>query len=161
MTEFRASSLKSSSPIQAAGIKTCRFSLFSKAFSEFESQVFKILVWGSFYELVYAKVFVFQCLEWVRISLGLWDTFLSSIRFEIGLKEKLLTLTTVYFYSKDQAQGLRYVDWACQSPLPYSPAGTCLSSDPYRLGLKMTNKNWEKPLRARLKMVLCVFSNLI
>jgi hypothetical protein len=51
------------SPIQAAGIKTCRFSLFSKAFSEFESQVFKILVWGSFSELVYKEVFVFQCVD--------------------------------------------------------------------------------------------------
>ena len=34
------------------GIKTCRFSLFSKAFSEFECSVFKFLVLGSFYELV-------------------------------------------------------------------------------------------------------------
>jgi len=51
------------SPIQAAGIKTCRFSLFSKAFSEFECSVFKFLVLGSFYELVYAKVFVFQYFE--------------------------------------------------------------------------------------------------
>ena len=82
--------LLSQTPIQAAGIKTCRFcaatkaerfllarttnlcsgrfslaklrevSLFSKPFSEFECSVFKFLVLGSFYELVYAKVFVFQ-----------------------------------------------------------------------------------------------------
>ena len=51
------------SPIQMVGIKTCRFSLFSKAFSEFECSFFKFLVLGSFYELVYAKVFVFQYFE--------------------------------------------------------------------------------------------------
>ena len=75
--------------------------------------VFKNAHLGKFYELVYAKVFVFQCIMRVRISLGLGDTFLSSIKLETDLKEKFLTLTTVYFYSKDQAQGLRYVDWAC------------------------------------------------
>ena len=95
------------SPIQAAGIKTCRFSLFSKAFSEFESQVFKFLVLGEVSELVYAKVFVFQYFELVRISLGLWDTFLSFIRLEASLKEKFLTLTTNYFCSNGQAQRLR------------------------------------------------------
>jgi len=51
------------SPIQAAGIKTCRFSLFSKAFSEFKCSFFKFLVLGSFYELVYKEVFVFQCVD--------------------------------------------------------------------------------------------------
>lgn len=51
------------SPIQTAACKMAAFSLFSKAFSEFESQVFKFLVLGSFYELVYAKVFVFQYFE--------------------------------------------------------------------------------------------------
>jgi len=49
--------------MQTVGIKTCRFSLFSKAFSEFECCKFENGVWGSFYELVYAKVFVFQCFE--------------------------------------------------------------------------------------------------
>ena len=91
------------SPMQTVGIKTCRFSLFSKAFSEFECSFFENGVLGSFYELVYAKVFVFQCLEWVWISLGLWDTFLSFIRLEASLKEKFLTLTTNYFYSNSQA----------------------------------------------------------
>ena len=95
--------LSMGSPIQAAGIKTCRFSLFSKAFSEFECSFFENGVLGSFYELVYAKVFVFQCLEWVWISLGLWDTFLSFIRLEASLKEKFLRLTTNYFYSNSQA----------------------------------------------------------
>ena len=51
------------SPIQTVGIKTCRFSLFSKAFSEFECSFFKFLVLGSFYELVYKEVFVFQYFE--------------------------------------------------------------------------------------------------
>ncbi len=51
------------SPMQTVGIKTCRFSLFSKAFSEFECSFFKFLVLGSFYELVYKEVFVFQYLE--------------------------------------------------------------------------------------------------
>jgi len=49
--------------MQTVGIKTCRFSLFSKAFSEFECSVFKFLVLGSFYEPAYEKVFIFQYFE--------------------------------------------------------------------------------------------------
>lgn len=91
------------SPIQTAASKMAAFSLFSKAFSEFECCVFESSLLGKFSELVYTKVFIFQCINRVRISLGLWDTFLSSIRFEASLKEKFLTLTTVYFYSNSQA----------------------------------------------------------
>ncbi len=47
------------SPIQTVGIKTCRFSLFSKAFSEFECPFFENGIWERFSELVYVKVFVF------------------------------------------------------------------------------------------------------
>ncbi len=44
--------LLSQTPIQAAGIKTCRFSLFSKAFSEFECSFFENRRFGTFSELV-------------------------------------------------------------------------------------------------------------
>ena len=47
------------SPIQTAAYKMAAFSLFSKAFSEFECRVFENGVLGSFYELVYKEVFVF------------------------------------------------------------------------------------------------------
>ena len=63
------------SPIQTAGIKTCRFALFSKTFSEFECCKFENRLFGTFSEPVYAKVFIFQYIKRVRISLGLWDTF--------------------------------------------------------------------------------------
>ena len=49
---FKYAKLLSQTPIQAAGIKTCRFSLFSKAFSEFECRIFENGVLGSFFELI-------------------------------------------------------------------------------------------------------------
>ncbi len=52
--------LLSQTPIQTAGIKTCRFALFSKPFSEFGCCKFENGVLGSFYELVYKGVFIFQ-----------------------------------------------------------------------------------------------------
>ena len=39
------------SPIQTAGIKTCRFALFYKTFSEFGCYVFENSCFGKFYEL--------------------------------------------------------------------------------------------------------------
>ena len=57
---FKYAKLLSQTPIQAAGIKTCRFSLFSKAFSELECRIFENGVLESFSEPVYAKVFIFQ-----------------------------------------------------------------------------------------------------
>ena len=56
------------SPMQTAGIKTCRFALFSKPFLEFECCKFENGVLGSFSELVYASFFVFQYIKRVRIS---------------------------------------------------------------------------------------------
>lgn len=46
-------------------------------------------------------------------------------------------------------------------PLPYSPAGIHIPTSPYRLGLKMTNQNRDRPLRARLKIGLCVLSSIL
>ena len=66
--------LLSQTPIQAAGIKTCRFSLFSKPFSEFECLFFENRCFGYFFELAYKGGFIFQYIKRVRISLGLWDT---------------------------------------------------------------------------------------
>lgn len=51
------------SPIQTAASKMAAFSLFSKAFSEFECCKFENCVLGETSELVYAKVFVFQYFE--------------------------------------------------------------------------------------------------
>ena len=51
------------SPIQTVGIKACRFSLFSKPFSEFECCKFENCVLGSFSELFCDKVFVFQYIK--------------------------------------------------------------------------------------------------
>ena len=61
------------SPIQTAACKMVAFSLFSKAFGEFEYCNFKNRVLGRFYELVYTSFFVFQYIERVGISLGLRD----------------------------------------------------------------------------------------
>ena len=52
------------------------FSFVTKPFSEFECSFLKFPVLGSFYELIYKEVFIFQCFELVRISLGLWDNYL-------------------------------------------------------------------------------------
>ena len=46
---FKYAKLLSQTPIQAAGIKTCRFSLFSKAFSELWCYVFKNSSLGKFF----------------------------------------------------------------------------------------------------------------
>ena len=92
------------SPIQTAGWKMPAFSFISKPFSEFgiaktalvvlrcrrsmsrpvrahsasagaQCYVFKNAHLGKFYELVYAKVFIFQYVEWVQISLSCWGCF--------------------------------------------------------------------------------------
>lgn len=49
--------------MQAAGIKTCRFALFTKPFLELKCCKFENCVLESFYELFYDKVFIFQCFE--------------------------------------------------------------------------------------------------
>ena len=51
----------------------------------------------------------------------------------------------------------------CRLPLQSSSLrpGIHLPTSPYRLGLKMTNQNWKRPLRASLKMVLCVLSSIL
>ena len=85
------------SPMQAAGIKTCRFSLFSKAFSEFECCNFKNCILGSFSELVCQCFFVFQDVEWVGISLGLRDYLLSKIRYEKPWKKSYWRWRQVIF----------------------------------------------------------------
>ncbi len=58
------------SPIQTAAGKRAAVFLFSQTLSEFECLFFENGVLGSFYELIYAKVFVFQYVEYVEISLG-------------------------------------------------------------------------------------------
>ena len=53
---------------------------------------------------------------------------------------------------------------ACGSDLPAATpilSGRDTPTSPYRLGLKMTNQNRERPLRASLKMVLAFFSRNI
>ena len=51
------------SPFQTAVMKMAAFSFISKAFSKFESRIFENCNLGSFYELVYKKVFIFQYAE--------------------------------------------------------------------------------------------------
>ena len=65
----------------------------------------------------------FNSLTWFESSQPFGIIFWKKIKFKTSLKEKILTSMTVYFYSKDQAQGLRYADWACRLPLLYCPAG--------------------------------------
>ncbi len=79
--------------MQTAVSKMAAFSLLSKDFSECECCKFENCILGEFYELVYTKVFIFQYIEPVRISLGL-GIIIYTIRLS---DEKFLMLMTSSF----------------------------------------------------------------